>query len=150
MGHLWLTFPLTVCVTLSATPVVPFPGPGAAPVIPAGTTGPEAASLRYAHNAAKIVFNMFQNIERPLCQQHMVAVKDNLVRVLHMPHQGYSTSCTLNFIAHQYVIYAVIVNANWIANDKRLQEAYAPTNPIEVLWRKIDDAVAYAEVGLAP
>ena len=35
-------------------------------------------------------------------------------------------------------------------NDKRFHKAYAPTDPIKVVWRKIDDAVAYANAGYTP
>ena len=37
-----------------------------------------------------------------------------------------------------------------LANDKRFREAYSPTVPIEVAWRQIDNAVAYANAVSAP
>ena len=40
--------------------------------------------------------------------------------------------------------YADITNADWLANNKRFQEAYATTNPIEVVWKNINNEVAYA------
>ena len=46
LGHLCLTLSPTVYATLSTTLVFPTPNPGATPVIPAGATGPEAASIR--------------------------------------------------------------------------------------------------------
>ena len=45
LGHLCLTLSPTVYVTLSTTRVIPPLNPGATPVIPAGATGPEAASI---------------------------------------------------------------------------------------------------------
>ena len=35
-------------------------------------------------------------------------------------------------------------------NDKRSRKAYAPTDPIEVVWRQIDDKVAYGDPGSTP
>ena len=50
-----------------------------------------------------------------------------------MLHLGYSGSSTMYLFSHLYTTYAVINNNNWITNDKRFREAYAPTNPIEVV-----------------
>ena len=44
-------------------------------------------------------------------------------------------------------MYTVITNTDWLMNDKRFQEAYAPTNPIEFVWQQIDNTVAYANAG---
>ena len=59
LGHLCLTLSPTIYATLLTTQVVPPPNPGATPVIPAGANGPEAASLE---------FNIFNNVDRALCQ----------------------------------------------------------------------------------
>ena len=65
---------------------MPPPNSVATPVIPAGATGPEASSIRYANNAATLAFNMFQNVDRALRQQLMGAAEYNFVRVKHRPH----------------------------------------------------------------
>ena len=65
------------------------------------------------------------------------------MRVKHRPHRGYSGSSTLNLLTDLYKTYGVISNANWLVNDKRFRKACAHTDPIEVIWRQIDDAVAY-------
>ena len=44
----------------------------------------------------------------------------------------------------------MISNAEWLANNKHFREAYALTVPIKVVWRQIDDAVAYANAGSTP
>ena len=56
----------------------------------------------------------------------------------------------LDLLTHLYATYTVIYNANWLENDKRFCEPYLPTIPIEVAWRKISDAVAYANAGSKP
>ena len=150
LGHLCLTLSLTVYATLLAAPVVPPPNPRAAPVIPVGTTGPISASLQYAHNAATVVFNMFQHMDRALHQKLMVAIEDKFLHVLHSPHLGYRGSITLDLLTHLYVIYDVIINAEYLANDKRVCKGYAPTNPTKVIWRHIDDAVTYGDAGSMP
>ena len=150
LGHLCLTLSPTVYATLSRTRFAPPPNPGATSVIPAGATGPEVASIRYAHDAAALAFNTFHNVNRSLRQQLLGAVEDTFVRVKQKPHRGYSGSSTLDLITHLYDTYALISNANWLANDKRFREAYAPTALIEVSWRQIDDAVAYSDAGSTP
>ena len=111
LGHLCLTLPPTVYTTLLTTRVGPPINPGATPFILEGATGPEAAIIRYAHDAATLAFNTFHNVDRALCQQLLGAVKDTFMRVKHKPHQGYSGSSTLDLISHLYKTYAVISNA---------------------------------------
>ena len=43
--------------------------------------------------------------------------------------------------------YAAITSADWIAYDKRFQEAYVPNDLIGVVWRQIENTVAYAYAG---
>ena len=79
--HVCLTLFPTVYAILLTTRVIPPPNPGATPIIPAGATGPEAASIRYAHDAATLAFNTFHNVDHALCQQLLGAAKDTCVRV---------------------------------------------------------------------
>ena len=101
-GHLCLTLSPNVYATLSATRVVTPTNPGAMLVIPEGITGPEVASIRYAHDMATLAFNTFWNVDCALHQKLMGAVEDNFVRVKHRPHQGYSVSSTLDLLTHLY------------------------------------------------
>ena len=95
-------------------------------------------------------FSTFNNIDRDLRQQLLGAIEDTFLQVKHKPHRGYSGSSTLDLLTHLYETYAVISNADWLANDKRFREAYSPNAPIEVYWRQIDDAVAYTNAGSTP
>ena len=53
-------------------------------------------------------------------------------------------------LTHIYATYAVILNADWLENDKIFREPYSTTVLIEVARRQIDDAVAYANAGSTP
>ena len=75
LGHLCLTLSPTVYATLLTIRFIPPPNPGATLVIPAGITGPEAASIGYAHFLATLDFNTFWNVDRALCQQLMGTIK---------------------------------------------------------------------------
>ena len=100
LRQLCLTLYPTVYATLSATRVVNPPNPGVRPVILAGATGPEAASIRYAQNAAILAFNTFRNVEHALWQQVMGSVEDNFMQVKYRPHQSYKKSSTLYLLTH--------------------------------------------------
>ena len=147
LGHLCLTLSPTIYATLLITIVVSPLNPGATPIIPAKATGPEAASIPYMHNAATLAFYTFSNVDRALRQQLLGAVKDTFLQVNHKPHRGYSRSSTLDLLTHIYETYAFISNADWLANNNCFCEPYSPTVPIEVSWRQIDNAVAYANAG---
>ena len=68
LGHLCLTLPPTVYATPLTTRVAPPLNPGAMPVILSVTTIPEAASIWYANDAARLDFNTFANVDRALRQ----------------------------------------------------------------------------------
>ena len=136
LGHLCLTLSPTIYTTLLTTRVVPSLNPGTTPVIPAGATGPEAASIRYTHDMTMLALNTFYNVDRSLCQQLIDAVEYTFLRVKHKPHHGYSGSSTLDLLAHLYETYAVILNADWLANKKRFREPYSPTFPHQGLLEK--------------
>ena len=72
-------------------------------------------------------------MDRALHQQLLVSVEDNFARLLHRQHLGYRGPSTLDLLYYLYTTYAVIKNTGWIANDKHFREAYAPTDPIEVV-----------------
>ena len=97
-----------------------------------------------------LAFKKFRNVDLALWQQLLGAVEDNFVQVKHRPHQGYSGYSTLDMLTQIYDNYAVISNADWPAKDKRSREAYAPTNPIKVVWIQINAAVAYTNSGSTP
>ena len=123
LSPLCLTLSPTVFATPLTTQVAPLLNCGATPVIPAGVTGPEAVSIRYAHDAAMLEFNTFNNVDRALCQQLLGAAEQTFLRVKHKPHRGCSGSITLDLLTHLYETYAVISNAGWLANNKRFREA---------------------------
>ena len=93
---------------------------------------------------------MLQNMDRALRQQLLGTIKENFVCVLHRTHLGYSRSNTLDLLSQLYATYALITNSNWISNDKHLCEAYAPTNPIKVVWCQTNNAPAYANARSTP
>ena len=53
-------------------------------------------------------------------------------------------------LTNLYATYAMITNAECVPNGKRFCKAYAPTNPIEVIWRQINDTVKYTNTGSMP
>ena len=150
LHHLCLTLSPTVYATLSTTKIVPPLNPGATFVILAGATGPEAASIWYAHDAATLYFNTFLNVDRALRHQLLGAVNGMFIQVIHKPHCRYSGSSMLDLLTHLYTMFAIITNADWLENDKRFREPYSPTVPIEVAWRQINDSVAYSDAGSTP
>ena len=77
------------------------------------------------------MFRTFKNVDHALFQKIMGAIKDNFLRVLHIPHLGYSIFSTLALLTHLSATYSVITNTDWLANYNRFREVYAPLNPLK-------------------
>ena len=129
---------------------MPPQNPVATPAIPAGATVSKAASKRYTHDAETLAFKIFLNVDRALWQQLLGAVRENFVRLKHRTHRGYRVYITLDLLNHLYDTYFIIYNADCLDNEKLFCEEYAPTNPIQVVWRQIDEAVTYTNAVSTP
>ena len=97
LGYLVLVVTPAIYNTLSATPFVPPPNPGAAPTVPPGTTGIAQTRIRYNFDATTSHYSQLRIVEGALCQQLLGTVDDIYLWSLRTRNIGYS-----NTTVHQF------------------------------------------------
>jgi hypothetical protein len=150
LGLLPLTVSAAVYNTLSATPFLAPVNPGAAPVIPANSSGPQIADLRFTFNTATALFKDYDLADKALKQLLLGAVDDMFVRSLQTKYIGYLNVTTRQLLDHLYAQYARISAADLQDNDVALKTAYDPNLPIETLFDQVENAVDFAAAGNTP
>jgi hypothetical protein len=150
LGLLPLTVSAAVYNTLSATPFVAPVNPGAAPDIPAASSGPQIADIRFTFTTATALFKDYDLADKALKQLLLGAVDDMFVRSLQTKYIGYLNVTTRQLLDHLYSQYARISAADLQDNDVALKTAYDPNLPIETLFDQVENAVDFAAAANTP
>jgi hypothetical protein len=106
LGLLYLTISPAKYNTLSAVPFIPPANPGAAPVIPAGATGPQISAIIHQHGADLKLFKEYLAIDKMLIQQVIGAINTMYLQILSHCITGFANVTTQQFILHLYTNYA--------------------------------------------
>jgi len=149
-GHLWLTVQPAVYATISVVPFVAPVNPGAAPIIPPGSTAPQIASLRYEFAQDTILFQRFNNVDKILKKMLIASVDEIFIKSLRNKYVGYGNQTTKQLLMHLYNTYADINVGQLQANDAALKTPYDSNQPMETLFGQIEAAVEYAAAGNTP
>jgi hypothetical protein len=144
-GLLALTVSVAVYNTLSATAFVEPANPGPQPIIAAGATGPQIAAQTRAHTENHRLWKEYLATDKALKQQILAAIHETYYRTLRNRITGFATISTRQLIEHLYRTYGNITPADLIENDERMKTTYDPSQPIEVLFDQIEDAVELAD-----
>ena len=118
LGLLFLTVSPAVYNTQSAVVFIPPANPGAAALIPAGSTGPQIADLRRQYDNATKLYNEYDATDKALKSLLLSAVDETYVRSLRNKYIGYANITTLEMITHLYSSYAKITESDLEANDE--------------------------------
>jgi len=93
---------------------------------------------------------IYTNTDKALKSQLIAAVDEKFIRSKRNKYVGYANVTTLQLLNHLYENYAKITRNNLCENDQRMNTAYDPNNPIEVLIDQIEDAINFAATGNVP
>ena len=100
MGLIYLTLSPTVYATLSATPFVTPPNPGATAITPPTATASQISSIRRAHDEAQETFKEYVNTDKALKNLPIGAVDDIFLRAIRARYIGYAKTTTLHMLTH--------------------------------------------------
>ena len=89
--------------------------------IPAGSTGPQIASLERTFNSELKEWITYQNVDQAVKKQLLVAVDPIYYRGLCNRYTGYSTTTTRQTLDHLYTEYGEVGPDDMKENEKRLK-----------------------------
>lgn len=149
LGLLALTVTPAVYSTLTDTPFELPINPGPNPGIPANATGAQIEANTRAHKENLRIWREYIATDKALKQQLLAAIQEMYYKTLRHRITDYATISTKQILTHLYATYGNITPADLADNDARLKAPFDPSQPIEILFDQIEDAVDLAAAAQA-
>jgi hypothetical protein len=150
LGYLGVTVTPAIYNTLSAQPFVIPTNPGTTPVFPDNATGPQIANIRQIFKEEATAFKKYVDVCNAISALILEVVDPVYLATLRLPYVGIGTRTPLQILAHLYTNYAKITPADLDNNDRVMKQPCDVNQPIEVLYKQIEDAIEFAAAGQTP
>ena len=124
--------------------------PGPAPIPPANATAAQIAETLRVYNVAIADDDKYTRLSAELTAQILAAVNPSYLSALEDPDFGFSDVTPLAMLTHLHTEYGTMTPEELEANRFALSEPWNFDDPIEDLWRKIDNIKRVAKLGKAP
>lgn len=149
-GHLGLVLSPATYLTVANVPFVRPANPGIHPHVPPNSTAAQIQEINRQHQADMKTWKECNNTDIALKNQLIASVDDQYIKSLHNRNTGYVTSTTWTILDFLYTNYGNITPAELLANSEKLKEPYNPSEPIESLFTRFEDAIEYADAANRP
>ena len=126
---------------------VPTPDPD---TITAASTATKIADLYKAYALESDIYLEFVEVDRISVKLAIDSMAELYYKILKHAHTGYANVTLRQILDHLVTTYAAIDQLDLEKNQEKMTARYNPNAPIETLFEKITDGVAYAELGEAP
>ena len=150
LGYLGVTVEPAIYNTLSAQPFVQPPIPGAAAVFPVGAQGPQITNIREVFNEETKSFNRYMAVCNAIAAIIVDVIDPMYLATLRLPYIGLGTRTPLELLTHLYANYAKITPADLDKNDVAMKQPFDVNQPIEILYKQIEDSIEFAAAGQTP
>jgi hypothetical protein len=135
-------------IAVDVFPVPANPGPSAAVV--AGMTAAVIAETTRLHQEATQVYRTYHNVDQAIKKLIIESFDDAYLNALSDEIVGYANCTSLQLLTHLLTYYAMIAPTEITQNYDRLNRPYYPNQPIETLFKQIQDAQAFVVAGGQP
>lgn len=149
-GHLALAVPANIYLCKTGFLWVSPTNPGAQPIIPPNASAPQRSAIEKQHTKELRVWRLHHNVDKALKQMLLGAVNPMYIEAQSNRITGLATISTLQLLTHLFTVYGKITANDIADNNKNLRKPYDPLQPIELLFRQIEEAVAYAIAANTP
>jgi hypothetical protein len=150
LGYLGVTVEPAIYNTLSAQPFIPPPNPGAAPIFPDGAQGPQIANIREVFTEQTTAFNKYMAVCNAVAAIIVEVIDPMYLATLRLPYIGLGTRTPMELLTHLYTNYAKITPADLDKNDVAMKQPCDVNQPIEILYKQIEDSIEFAAAGQTP
>ncbi|EEC46594.1 predicted protein [Phaeodactylum tricornutum CCAP 1055/1] len=147
-GHMALTLSAEAYAELSD---IPFVIPVAPPADPEpGTTQPQITENNRLHKRAVAIHSLYVAVNNALRRQILDAVPRVYVRDLEHPQFAYSHVSCRDLLDHLWRNFGTISASDLKTNIQSMYTPWNPADPIETIFHRLTDAIAYSTAGHDP
>jgi hypothetical protein len=132
-------------------PAHPWVNPTAPGWGPSEIDGGKAAQLaveRHRWEEAIITFRTWNTVEQPLKKQIITVFEPIYLKIRNNDMVGFSNTTAGDMIEHLFLYYDSITAVDLEHNFENMRNAWDPQQPVENLFKQIQDCVDYAEAPL--
>jgi hypothetical protein len=149
LGYLGVTVEPAI---MSAQPFVAPPNPGAFPLFPEGAQGPQIANILRESFVGQTIkaFNKYTAICNAISAITIKVIDPMYLATLLLPYIGLGTRTLMELLNHLYNNYAKITPSNLDKNDVPMKQPCDINQPFKILYKQIDDAIAFTAAGQTP
>ena len=149
-GHLALVLSDAQYALLTAQPFVRPVHPGTL-LIPAGTPGPMATTLKEQHQESMRLFREVQGVEKALMQQIVQAVESPYLAAIRDRNSNYLQGTVHQILEHLQTVYGRVSPQMLEDREEELRTMqYNTKYPIDIVFNAVEDYVDFAELGQQP
>jgi hypothetical protein len=150
LGYLGVTVEPAIYNTLSAQPFVAPPNPGAFALFPEGAQGPQIANIREICVDQTKAFNKYTAVCNAISAIIVKVIDPMYLATLCLPYIGLRTRTPMELLNHLYANYAKITPSDLDKNDVAMKQPCDVNQPIEILYKQIEDAIDFPAAGQTP
>jgi hypothetical protein len=149
-GHLGIIMSQVEFAAVSASPwLEPF-NPNAIPIIQPGTTAVDAAQLARMHAECRRIYTNRINVDQALKKLILEAYDNMYTSQLEDYLLQYANRSALDILMHFKQTYGFINPTQLVENYNKMIAPINFQDPIETLFKQIEDGVRYANAGMQP
>ena len=149
-GLLGLVVPPNIYNTITNVPFVRPLNPGPRPIIPQNATARATLIAQERHAKALVIFKEVEDVDQALKSFLLQSFDEMYYKNLKNIYTGYSNVSTLQILNHLYSTYGRIKANDLKKNQEYMTQPWCPSNPIENLYKQIEDGNQYASYGNLP
>jgi hypothetical protein len=146
-GHLGTSLNPPIYATVSNVPWQDPPNPGPMPNLPPAANQTLIRALERQHDEALRVWRQFTLVQDAIKAQIIQAIEPMYLETLNNRYTGFAGITIRAMITHLYNHYGAITAHDLETNNQQFRTAYDPAQPIELLYKQIEDAMLYADAG---
>jgi hypothetical protein len=148
LGHLGLIVSAeTYAIVAPTHPWINPEAPGRAPTEIDGVTAAQLSAERHRWEEAVTTFRTRSTVEQALKKQIIMVFEPMNLEILNNDMVGFANTSAREMLEHLFLSYGSITSVDLERNFETMRKAWDPHQPVETLFKHIQDCVDYAEAG---
>jgi O-acetyl-ADP-ribose deacetylase (regulator of RNase III) len=148
LSHLGLIVSVAAyAIVAPAHPWIDPEPPGRAPTEIDGGTAAQLSAERHRWEEAVSTFRTRSTVEQALKKQIITVFEPMYLEILNNDMVGFANTSAREMLEHLFLSYGSIAAVDLERNFENMRKAWDPQQPVETMFKQIQDCVDYAEAG---